>query len=79
MTREQNIFGAKYGNKENTAKKKKKAEWINNMEKELEETEEVSKAKIHLNSTPHLDSIFNNGYLQEIYNSLISIGLFLEK
>ncbi len=69
----------------------KKAEWVNNMEKELEETEEVSKAIIRLDSlratlkkvsnwkTPHLDSIFKNGYLQEIYNSLISPGLFLEK
>ena len=43
--RKQNNFGAKYGNEEN-----RKAEWMYNIEKELEGLEESPKAKIHLDS-----------------------------
>ena len=42
-----NDFGLKYGNQENITKK---AEWINNMTKELEGLEEGPKAEIHIES-----------------------------
>ena len=45
MQGKQNNFGGKYGNQENVTKK---AEWISNMGKELEEREEGPKTKIYI-------------------------------
>ena len=42
-----NDLGLKYGNQENITKK---AEWINNMTKELEGLEEGLKAELHIDS-----------------------------
>ena len=47
MQGKQNNFGAKYGNQDNITKK---AEWISNMEKELEGLEKGPKVKIQIDS-----------------------------
>ena len=53
MQEKPNDFGLKYGNQKNKKQNKKqkhneKADWINNMTKELEGFEEGPKAKIHI-------------------------------
>ena len=45
MEEKLNDFGLKYGNQKNNIKK---AEWINNMTKELEGLEEGPKVEIHI-------------------------------
>ena len=45
MQEKPNNVGQKYGNQENLTKK---AEWISNVTKELEEIEEGPKAEIHI-------------------------------